>query len=94
MGTGQVLWYAPNLVGYVRIILLLCALCTGSSHPGSTFALFLVNLFLDFVDGVLARALKQVIYGYHNEIMHEFRIRCNDITVDAHLCRRLPLELG
>lgn len=60
MGAREVLLYTPNLVGYFRIVLLLCALCTGFAFPWTTFYIFSVDFLLDYVDGLLARTFNQV----------------------------------
>ncbi len=57
---SRVLLYAPNLVGYVRVILLLASAAVMSSHPRVCLSLYLANIVLDAVDGALARALGQV----------------------------------
>ncbi|KAK9816868.1 hypothetical protein WJX72_006323 [[Myrmecia] bisecta] len=53
---AQVLLYIPNIVGYVRLSLLLAACCTKSTI---TLRLFLANFLLDGLDGYLARRLQQ-----------------------------------
>ncbi len=59
--SGQVLCYLPNVVGYLRIGLLLAACAiTGTKWPHVTFALFLLNFALDALDGYLARRFSQV----------------------------------
>ncbi len=55
----KVLFYVPNIIGYLRIALLVSALWTGPAFPWFTFCLFLVNFSLDFFDGLLARTLNQ-----------------------------------
>ncbi len=52
----------PNTVGYTRLVLLLAALCTGTAAASISFWLFLINLSLDYIDGVLARKLNQVYF--------------------------------
>lgn len=52
--------FVPNLIGYLRLVLLAAAFCTGVSAPQLTYCLFLVNLLLDGLDGIVARRLNQV----------------------------------
>ena len=61
---GQVLLYAPQLVGYARIALLGTALLSGAARPHLTAGLFVVNFVLDGLDGYLARRLNQVRQHY------------------------------
>lgn len=56
----QVALFVPNLIGYLRLVLLAAAVCTGVSAPQLTYCLFLVNLLLDGLDGIAARRLNQV----------------------------------
>eukprot|EP00884_Botryococcus_braunii_P008852 jgi/Botrbrau1/17969/Bobra.50_1s0058.1 len=57
----RVLCYLPNVVGYLRIGLLLAAcVITGTHWPHVTLTLFLLNFALDALDGYLARRLSQV----------------------------------
>ena len=98
---AQVLLYAPNLVGYVRLGLLGAALLTGTARPGLTVWLFIINFALDGVDGYLARALNQVLALHHGKchvagkgmhacfITYPFTANWHMRTVG--LCRPLPL---
>ena len=52
-----VVWYLPNLLGYLRIILALVGL--SHQHPPHTVAIWLASASLDLVDGILARRLNQ-----------------------------------
>lgn len=56
----KVLLYVPNVVGYVRLLLLVSSVYIGEMHPLACFWLFIVNFLLDGADGALARRLKQV----------------------------------
>ena len=57
----DILLYVPNIVGYVRLVLLTLAVAAGNQHLYHTaFHLLVVNFGLDAVDGILARALHQV----------------------------------
>jgi len=56
----SVLWYVPNMIGYIRVILLLLAIYqfyNGSLMLGGTF--YIASYLLDAMDGVTARALNQ-----------------------------------
>eukprot|EP00877_Chromochloris_zofingiensis_P010830 jgi/Chrzof1/5/Cz01g00060.t1 len=55
----QVLLNVPNSIGWMRLLLWLVAVVQYRSNPHLSFWLFVVNLSLDFLDGLLARALKQ-----------------------------------
>jgi CDP-diacylglycerol--inositol 3-phosphatidyltransferase len=61
MKTTSVWLYAPNVIGYVRVLCLLISLLY-ASDPGSTipfFALYSLSYLLDAVDGPVARYLGQ-----------------------------------
>lgn len=58
--------YPPNLVGYLRLVLLAFAAFVRETSPRLCAYLFLVNFLLDCVDGVLARTLKLVSHPAHN----------------------------
>ncbi len=53
------LWLLPNIIGYIRIILLLSVVFIAFSRPLLTFIIYLVAANLDAVDGFLARKLNQ-----------------------------------
>ena len=55
----KVLFYIPNIVGYVRILLLLVSFYVMQSHPKVTIVLYLSSWFLDAVDGYAARCYNQ-----------------------------------
>ena len=58
---GRVLLYIPNIVGYIRLFLLLVAWYAASvSQISVSLVLFVISIALDGVDGHLARTLKQV----------------------------------
>nr|ASN64461.1 phosphatidylinositol synthase [Eimeria falciformis] len=59
----QVLLYVPNIIGYLRLVLLgLAALCRGGSW--CFFLLYASSQILDSVDGFAARSLKQAsVFG-------------------------------
>lgn len=61
----QVLLYVPNLIGYIRLLLLASAIWVGTSRAGVTYWLFAVNMLLDGIDGVLARRLQQARSKYY-----------------------------
>ncbi len=57
----DVLLYIPNIVGYVRLALLVLAIGIGREQQYYiAFYLLVINFALDAVDGILARALHQV----------------------------------
>ncbi|KAK2178466.1 hypothetical protein NP493_542g00015 [Ridgeia piscesae] len=53
------LLYIPNVIDYLRFVLVLMSWVTYYSHPFSSAALYTVSISLDGVDGYLARKLKQ-----------------------------------
>ncbi|CAL5219819.1 g1730 [Coccomyxa viridis] len=58
--TKDVLLYIPNIVGYVRLALLVLAIGIGREQQYYiAFYLLVINFALDAVDGILARALHQ-----------------------------------
>lgn len=63
--TLKILVYIPNLIGYWRLFLVFYAFHElVTSHPRYFFALYLVIMALDFVDGLCARLLNQCsIFG-------------------------------
>ncbi len=57
----DVLLYIPNIVGYVRLALLALAIGIGRQEQYYiSFYILVLNIALDAVDGILARALHQV----------------------------------
>lgn len=61
----DVLLFIPNIVGYIRIALLLTTVALGEHQPLIGFWLFVANFALDAMDGILARALHQVCPCHH-----------------------------
>lgn len=55
----KVLFYLPNIVGYVRVVLLISGLCLTPHHPMWACALLTLSGLLDMLDGFLARLLNQ-----------------------------------
>lgn len=55
----SVLFYVPNLIGYVRLLLILGTLPVCFSHPKIFCIAYTVNVLLDGVDGIAARRLGQ-----------------------------------
>ena len=54
----KILLYIPNIIGYIRFIILLYAWVKWS-HPNVFLPLFVLSAGLDFVDGAVARHLNQ-----------------------------------
>lgn len=52
-------FYIPNIIDYVRIVLLIAATTLFSYHAKTAILLFIINSILDACDGSIARALKQ-----------------------------------
>ncbi|KAL3162928.1 hypothetical protein ABBQ32_009368 [Trebouxia sp. C0010 RCD-2024] len=59
MRTSKVALYAPNLIGYFRLLLLGTAILTGTKSCQATYWLFVSTLLLDGLDGFAARRLQQ-----------------------------------
>lgn len=57
--TKSPLFFIPNILDYVRILLLIVVICIFASHPGYAIALYALNSILDGLDGTLARLLNQ-----------------------------------
>ena len=55
-----VLLLVPNVLGYIRLLLLFLGWAKASSQPWTALVLFSLNLVLDGADGAIARALNQV----------------------------------
>eukprot|EP00158_Paraphelidium_tribonemae_P001857 Partr_v1_DN24881_c0_g1_i2_m29766 putative cdp-diacylglycerol--inositol 3-phosphatidyltransferase len=55
----SVYWYAPNVVGYLRIMLLGMACYWMPTNPWLTIAAYSLSCLLDAIDGHLARLLNQ-----------------------------------
>ncbi|KAK8380425.1 hypothetical protein O3P69_016776 [Scylla paramamosain] len=55
----KVLFYIPNIIGYVRLCLLLLAFCFLSSSPVWFVNLYIASIVLDAFDGFVARKLQQ-----------------------------------
>ena len=54
----KVLFLVPNIIGYVRLLILLYSWLKWS-HPSAFLALFVLSASLDFLDGTVARRLNQ-----------------------------------
>ena len=55
----KILYYVPNIIGYIRIALICGTLPFCFSHPLIFAVSYFINAFLDGVDGVAARRLGQ-----------------------------------
>ncbi|XP_072034352.1 uncharacterized protein [Amphiura filiformis] len=55
----EVLLYIPNIIGYIRIILLIAAWFCYATNPVWFIILYLTNVILDGIDGAIARKLNQ-----------------------------------
>ena len=51
--------YIPNLIGYVRVILLVVCYCTFDINPSLFYGSYLISFFLDAADGIAARYFNQ-----------------------------------
>jgi len=59
MAKQNIFLYVPNLIGYVRVLLLIASLYFMSSNHIVSASLYLLSVFLDAFDGYAARALNQ-----------------------------------
>jgi phosphatidylglycerophosphate synthase len=59
MSKVPVFLYAPNILSYARIVLAFVGLRHAPSSPRTAVTIWIVSAVLDFLDGVLARALNQ-----------------------------------
>ena len=55
----HVFLYVPNIIGYVRVALALASMFFALAEPRKFVAIYSFSMWLDAVDGVAARALKQ-----------------------------------
>lgn len=56
---GAPYWYVPNIICYLRAMLILIPLATAMHYPLITLAACIISMGLDTVDGVIARWLNQ-----------------------------------
>ncbi|XP_031429492.1 CDP-diacylglycerol--glycerol-3-phosphate 3-phosphatidyltransferase [Clupea harengus] len=56
--TLKICFYVPNIIGYIRIVLILAAWCAFNS-PALFFPAYLTSVILDGIDGWVARRLEQ-----------------------------------
>lgn len=52
-------WSIPNIICYIRTLMIMVPLATAFTRPILTLAMFIVSIGLDVADGALARYLKQ-----------------------------------
>lgn len=55
----MVFFFVPNIIGYVRYLLVFSVLLTFRSHPYLTAFLYALSQALDYIDGYMARKLNQ-----------------------------------
>ncbi|XP_071849456.1 uncharacterized protein [Apostichopus japonicus] len=55
----EVLAYIPNLIGYIRLVLVLAAFSCYSTNAACFLFLYSTNVILDGIDGLVARKLNQ-----------------------------------
>lgn len=66
----QILLYVPNLIGYLRIFLLVLFFRSFETHHSFAIVCAIVSHLLDAVDGFTARALgQQSEFGYHLDML-------------------------
>ena len=56
---GSVIYYIPNVLSYVRIVLLVLAITTMKKRPVLTFFLVILSGLIDDFDGMISRNLNQ-----------------------------------
>ena len=84
----RVLTLAPNLIGYIRIALLVSVLFIAFNYPLLTFILYFIGGNLDAVDGYLARRLNQT--SKVGTILDYATDRASDIVVFMILAALYP----
>lgn len=85
----KVYYFAPNLIGYLRVILNLSALYLMLRHPFVTVALHLTgNGILDVFDGAAARYFKQC--SKFGELLDIATDRCGRVGFAMGLCALYP----
>ena len=64
LSTANIYWLTPNLIGYLRIFLVISSFCICFTHPYLFTGLYATSQILDGVDGHVARRLnKTTTYG-------------------------------
>lgn len=58
-GIREILWYWPNIIGYVRIVCAIGSVAVPGDASQLSCFLYLGNCFLDFFDGPVARKMNQ-----------------------------------
>ena len=87
MKTNNVYLFVPNIIGYLRIVLLLIAFAF-YTNPVYFLVLYVVAFFLDEFDGVVARCLNQCSkFGY---IMDMYTDKCATAGLFTILCLLYP----
>ena len=56
---GKVLWYVPNLIGYLRVALVLCAFGNALQRPKLCLSAYFFAFVCDELDGRAARTFRQ-----------------------------------
>ncbi len=60
----KIYWLIPNLIGYLRVVLVVSAFCICFNHPYWFVCLYGASQLLDGLDGYVARRLQQTtMYG-------------------------------
>ncbi|OGT44575.1 MAG: hypothetical protein A3E82_01640 [Gammaproteobacteria bacterium RIFCSPHIGHO2_12_FULL_38_11] len=57
--TKNPVFFIPNILDYVRILLLICVVCVFPIYPWLGIGCYVTNSILDMLDGTLARLLNQ-----------------------------------
>lgn len=60
--SGKVLFFYPNIIGYLRVLCMLVAFITAKSNWKVSIGSYLMAFVGDVVDGYVARAFNQCIY--------------------------------
>ena len=56
----DILLYYPNMIGYIRFTCLLTGCILYSKSPLIFIILYIINIFFDYIDGIIARKYKQI----------------------------------
>jgi CDP-diacylglycerol--inositol 3-phosphatidyltransferase len=90
--TENVYLFAPNVIGYLRVLLLVASCFTMSTKPGLTALLYLVSCGLDAVDGYAARYFNQV--SKFGAVLDMVTDRSSTVCLMCFLILKYPSYVG
>ncbi|KAI3384636.1 hypothetical protein SNEBB_009383, partial [Seison nebaliae] len=87
-GSKNIFLYVPNLIGFLRIILLFVSFYFMSHSPDLAITFYLVSGFLDSIDGYAARYFQQgTRFGAMLDMLTD---RCATLCLSMYLCSIYP----